>query len=42
MGGEYLNGYLISGERDLEWFDLAQDRDKWRFVVSVVTNFHVQ
>jgi len=42
MGGEYLNGYLRSGEGDLEWIDLAQDRDKWRAVVSVVTNLHVQ
>jgi len=42
LGQEYLNGCLRSGDRDLEWIDLAQDRDKWRAVVSVVTNLHVQ
>jgi hypothetical protein len=39
MGGKYLNGYLRSGEGYMEWIDLAQERDKWRAVVSVIIAF---
>jgi hypothetical protein len=26
---------------DMDWIDLAQDRDKWRTVVNVVMNLRV-
>ena len=40
--GEYLNGYLRSDKGDMEWIELAQDRDKWRALVSAVMNLLVQ
>jgi hypothetical protein len=30
-----------NGLRGLEWIDLAQDRDRWRAVVSAVINLQV-
>jgi len=27
--------------RNMDWIDLAQDRDMWRVLVKVVNNFHV-
>jgi hypothetical protein len=42
MGGKYLNVYLRSGEGDMEWIDLGQDRDKWRSIVIAVMNVPVQ
>ena len=27
--------------RDIDWIDLAQDRDRWRAVVDVVMNLRV-
>ena len=27
--------------RDMDWIDLAQDRDKWRTLVNSVTNLRV-
>jgi hypothetical protein len=29
------------GCRGVDWIDLAQDRDRWRALVSVVMNFRV-
>ena len=29
------------GWRDIDWIDLAQDRDRWRAVVSVAINLRV-
>jgi hypothetical protein len=29
------------GWRDMDWIDMAQDRDRWRALVSVVMNLQV-
>jgi hypothetical protein len=38
MGLEWILGRLFGG---VEWIHLAQDRDRWRAVVSAVTNLRV-
>jgi hypothetical protein len=35
MGSEWTLGRLVGG---VEWIHLAQDRDRWRAVVSAVMN----
>jgi hypothetical protein len=39
MGSERILGRLAWG--GVDWIRLAQDRDQWRTVVSVVMNFRV-
>jgi hypothetical protein len=29
------------GSGDVDWFDLAQDRDNWRALVSIITNLRI-
>lgn len=28
-----------TGEESVDWFQVAQDGDKWRIIMSIVTNF---
>jgi hypothetical protein len=39
MGSEWILGILAGG---VEWIQLAQDRDRWRAVVSAVTSLRVR
>jgi hypothetical protein len=39
MGSEWILGRLAGGSVD--WIQLAQDRDRWRAVVSAVMNLRV-
>jgi hypothetical protein len=39
MGSEWILRRLVGG--GVEWIRLAQDRDRWRAVVSAVMNFRV-
>jgi hypothetical protein len=41
MGGYYLDGSLGSGLGGMDWIDLAEDRDRWRAVVTVVMKLWV-
>jgi len=35
---EYNVGF---GEGYLDWFNLAQERERWRYIVNSIMNFHV-
>jgi hypothetical protein len=39
MGSEWILGILTGG--DVEWIQLAQDRDRWRAVVNTEMNLRV-
>jgi hypothetical protein len=39
MGSEWILGRLAGG--DVEWIQLAQDRDRWRAVVNAEMNLRV-
>jgi hypothetical protein len=36
-----LKWILQSGMGDVDWIDLAQDRDRWRAIVNAVMNLRV-
>jgi hypothetical protein len=38
MGSKWTLGRLAGGGGGVEWIQLAQDRDRWRAVVSAVMN----
>jgi hypothetical protein len=44
-GDPGIDGWIILGwisrKWDVEWIGLAQDRDRWRTLVSAVTNLRV-
>jgi hypothetical protein len=40
MGSKWTLGILV-GRGGVEWIHLAQDRDRWRAVVSAVMNLRV-
>jgi hypothetical protein len=40
IGSEWILGRL-GGGRGVEWFQLVQDRDRWRALVNTVTKFPV-
>ena len=33
-----LDGYQEVGCEDMDWFDVAQERDRWRALVNAVMN----
>jgi hypothetical protein len=41
MGSEWILGRLAWGGGGVDWIRLAQDRDRWRAVVSAVMNLRV-
>jgi len=41
MGGSYLNEFSRSGMGDMDWIDLAQDRNRWRAVVNEAMKLRV-
>jgi hypothetical protein len=40
-GSDNIKIYLQEVERDMDWIELAHDRDRWRAVVSAVMNLRV-
>jgi len=36
-----IDGSKWDGGRDIDWTDLAQDRDRWQALVNVVINIQV-
>jgi hypothetical protein len=38
---EVYKRFIKKWDRDIEWIDLAQNMDRWRALVNVVTNLWV-
>jgi hypothetical protein len=41
LGRPRLGGWIILGWSDVDWIDLAHDRDRWRSLVNSVLNLWV-
>jgi hypothetical protein len=41
MGGQYLDGSSGSEMGDVDWIDLAQDRDRLRVLVNAVMKLRI-